>query len=183
MYTSSNVFKRIFTNPALGLIPYLVFSILIGQVNTFAAFAVGFGLSILPLLLRMHSEIRVLYDISAWSFLISAIWLSFLVPDLHPQFSFILAEIVFVFSLMIFRLSRKTMIRRLHKRREAERKYYLYETFQVIFQAQYALTFHLLVVLGFRVFFILRFPMLDIMLVLIIFHIIFRCFCVWNSCF
>ena len=156
MYTSSNVFKRIFTNPALGLIPYLVFSILIGQVNTFAAFAVGFGLSILPLLLRMHSEIRVLYDISAWSFLISAICLSFLVPDLHPQFSFILAEIVFVFSLMIFRLSRKTMIRRLHKRRQAERKYYLYETFQVIFQAQYALTFHLLVVLGFRVFFILR---------------------------
>lgn len=172
MYTSSNVFKRIFTNPALGLIPYLVFSILIGQVNTFAAFAVGFGLSILPLLLRMHSEIRVLYDISAWSFLISAICLSFLVPDLHPQFSFILAEIVFVFSLMIFRLSRKTMIRRLHKRRQAERKYYLYETFQVIFQAQYALTFHLLVVLGFRVFFILRFPMLDIMLVLNIFQII-----------
>ena len=172
MYTSSNVFKRIFTNPALGLIPYLVFSILVGQVNTLVAFGIGFGLSVLPLLLRMRSEIRMLYDISAWSFFISAMGLFFLVPDLHPQFSFILAEIVLVFSLMIFRLSRKTMIRKLYKRRQAESKYYLYESFQIAFQAQYALTFHLLVILGFRIFFILRFPILDIMLVLNMFQII-----------
>ncbi len=172
MYESSSFLKRILTNPALGLLPYLVFSILIGQINTIAAIAIGFGLSLLPLFFSMRSEIRMLYDVSAWSFLITAIGLMFLVPDLHPQFSFILAEIVFVSSLMIFRLSRKSMIRRLSKARQVERKYYLYESFQVVFQTQYALTFHLIVILGFRVFFIIRYPMLDIMLVLNIFQII-----------
>ena len=172
MYTSPNFLKRIFSNPALGLIPYLVFSILIGEINTIAAFAIGLGLSLLPLALRMRSEIRVLYDVSAWSFLIAAIGLLFLVPDFHPQFSFILAEIVLVSSLMIFRLSRKSMIKRLHKSRQVERKYYLYESFQVAFQTQYALTFHLIVILGFRVFFIMRYPMLDIVLVLNMFQII-----------
>lgn len=172
MYRSSNVLKRIYRNPAMGLIPYFVFSILIGQINTIVAFAIGFALSILPLLFRMRSETRVLYDVSAWSFLISGIGLFFLVPDLHPQFSFILSEIVLVFSLMIFRLSRKTMIRRLHRTRQIERKHYLYESFQVAFLTQYALTFHLIVILGFRVFFILRFPVVDIMLVLNLFQII-----------
>lgn len=172
MYASSNFSKRIFTNPALGLIPYLVFSILIGQINTIAAIAIGLGLSLLPLVFNMRAQIRVLYDISAWSFLITSIGLVFLVPDLHPQFSFILSEIVFVSSLIIFRLSRKTMIRRLHKSQQTERKYFLYESFQVAFQTQYALTFHIIFILGFRVFFIMRFPIIDIMLVLNIFQII-----------
>lgn len=169
---SSNLLKRVYKNPALGLLPYLIFSILIGQVNTIAALAIGFALSILPLLFRMRSETRVLYDVSAWSFFISAIGLFFLVPDFHPQFSFILTEIVLVFSLMIFRISRKTMIRKFHRSRQVDRKYYLYESFQVAFQTQYALTFHLIVILGFRVFFITRFPVIDIMLVLNLFQVI-----------
>ncbi len=171
MYTSSNVFKRNLTNPALGLLPFFIFSILIGQVNTVLALGIAFGLSILPLIFRVRAEIRILYDVSAWSFLITGIGLAFLVPDLHPQFSFILAEIVFVFSIMIFRLTRKSMIRRLHKTQQVQRKHYLNESFQLLFQTQYALTFHLIVILGFRVFFILRYPVLDIILVLNLFQI------------
>ena len=172
MYTSSNLFKRILTNPALGLLPYFVFSILIGQVNTILALALSFCLSILPLIFRVRAEIRILYDVSAWSFLITGIGLIFLVPDFHPQFSFLLAEIVFVFTIMIFRLSRKSVIRRLHKAQRVDRKHYVYESFQVLFQTQYALTFHLILILAFRVFFILRYPMLDIILVLNLFQII-----------
>lgn len=172
MYTSSNVFKRILTNPALGLLPYFVFSILIGQVNTILALVISFGLSILPLIFRVRAEIRILYDVSAWSFLITGIGLFFLVPDLHPQFSFILAEIVFVFAIMIFRLSRKSMIRRLYKAKQLERKHYLYESFQVLFQTQYALTFHLIIILAFRVFFIQHYPLLEIILVLNLFQLI-----------
>lgn len=172
MYMPSNFLKRIFSNPALGLLPYLVFSILIGQISTVIALAIGFGLSLLPLLFRISSEIRMLYSISAWSFLISALGIYLFVPDFHPQLSFIFAEIVLVFSLMIFRLSRKSMIRRIHRSHQPERKYYLYESFQVAFQTQYALTFHLIVILGFRVFFVMRFPMFDIVPVISFFQII-----------
>ncbi|MGV8964303.1 MAG: hypothetical protein ACOH2V_13115 [Candidatus Saccharimonadaceae bacterium] len=172
MQNISNLFKRIYSNPALGLIPYFVFSILIGQVNTVFALLIGFLISVLPLVLRMKAEIRILYDVSAWSFLITSLGVVFLVPDLDPQLTFILAEIVLVFSLMIFRLSRKGMINRVRKAHQGERKYYLYESFQVAFQAQYTFTFHLIVILGFRVFFILRYPMFDIIMVLSLFQIL-----------
>ncbi|MDD2474300.1 MAG: hypothetical protein PHI32_00090 [Dysgonamonadaceae bacterium] len=172
MYMSSNVIKRILTNPALGLVPYFIFSILIGQLNTIVALAIGFLLSILPLLFRMRSELRVLYDISAWSFVITALGVLFLVPDLHPQMTFILSEIVLVSSLMVLRLSRKSKIKRLRRSSQDDRKYYLVESFHVAFQTQYALTLHLIVILGFRVFFTIRYPILDIVLVLNTFQII-----------
>ena len=170
--SNNNFIKRIFTNPALGLLPYLIFSILIGQINTLVAFAIGFILSVTPLLFRMSKELRIVYDVSAWSFLIAAIGLFILAPSFYPQDSFILAEIAFVFSLMIFRLSRKSLIKRVARSKRAERKYYLYESFQVAFQTQYVLTFHLIIILGFRVFFSKHFPVIDIVLVLNLFQII-----------
>ena len=168
----NNIIKRIFTNPALGLLPFLVFSILIGQINTLLAFGIGFFLSITPLFFGMSKELRVVYDVSAWSFLIAVLGLFFLVPDFHPENSFILAEITFVFSLMIFRLSRKSLIKRVAKNQRGEQKYYLYESFQVAFQTQYALTFHLIVILGFRVFFSQPYTVIDIVLVLNLFQVI-----------
>ena len=172
MYIQNSIIKRIFANPALGLLPYLIFSMLIGQINTLVAFSIGFVLSISPLLFGMKKEIRVLYDVSAWSFLIATIGLLLLVPDFHPEYSFILAEISFVSSLMIFRLSRKSLINRVSRAKQGARKYYLYESFQIAFQTQYALTFHLIVILGFRVFFSKPFPVIDIMLVLNLFQVI-----------
>lgn len=169
---TTNIIKRIFTNPALGLVPYLIFSILIGNINTLVAFGIGFVLSVAPLLFQMRKDMRVLYDVSAWSFLIAAIGLFMVVPDFNPQNSFILAEISLVFSLMIFRLSRKKLIKRIGKKQKGEKKFYLYESFQVAFQAQYALSFHLVVILGFRVFFTLQYPSIDIALVLNLFQAI-----------
>lgn len=164
--------KRILTNPALGLIPYLVFSILIGQINTLYAFAIGFGLSILPLLFRVRKELRILYDISAWSIFIAALALFVIVPDFQSQRSFILAEVSFVLTLMIFRLLRKRLIKKAGKKHLGENRFYLYESIQTAFKIQYALTFHLIVILGFRVFSSDRFSMIDTFLVLNLFQAI-----------
>lgn len=164
--------KRILTNPALGLIPYLVFSILIGQINTLYAFAIGFGLSILPLLFRVRKELRILYDISAWSIFIAALALFVIVPDFQSQRSFILAEVSFVLALIVFRLLRKSLIKNAGKKRLGEKRFYLYESLQVAFQAQYALTFHLIVILGFRVFSSAQYSLIDTVLVLNLFQII-----------
>lgn len=164
--------NRVLSNPALGLFPYLVFSILIGQIATLYAFAIAFGLSIIPLLLGRSKELRILFDISAWSFFGAFLLLFVLVPDFQPQRSFILAEVMLVVSLMIFRLSRKKLIKKLGKKRVGEKKFYLYESLQVAFQSQYALTFHLIVVLGFRVFFSVQYLLIDLVLVLNLFQVI-----------
>lgn len=164
--------KRVLTNPALGLLPYLVFSILIGQIGILYAFAVGFGLSIAPLLFRARKELRILFDISALSFLVAAFGLFIIVPDFQPQRSFILTEVTFVFFLMLFRMMRKKLIRKAGKKRIGEKRFYFHESLQVALQTQYALTFHLIVLLGFRVFFSQRYPTVDIILVLNLFQII-----------
>ncbi len=167
-----NTIKRIFTNPALGLVPYFVFSILIGQTNTLLAFAIGFVLSVAPFFFRIRKELRILYGVSAWSFLIAALGLFLLVPDFNPLYSFILAEVILVLTLMIFRLSRRNLIKKIGGKHQGEKKYYLYESFQVAFQTQYALTFHLIVLLVYRLFFVVKYPAVDVMLVLNLFQAI-----------
>lgn len=164
--------KRILTNPALGLFPYLVLSILIGHIGAPYAFAVGFGLSILPFVFRVHKEQRILYDISAWSFLIAFLALFIIVPDFEPQRSFILAEVVLVFSLIIFRLFRKRLLKKVGRKKKSKSRFYLYESLQVTFQSQYALTFHLILLFGFRLFFSLRYPVVDSILVINLFQVI-----------
>lgn len=168
---TDNFVKRILTNPALGLLPYFVFSVLITQIGVLYAFAIGFGLSVLPLVFRVRKEFRILYDISAVSFLIATFGLLVLVPGLQPQRSFILAEVVFVASLMIFRLSSKKILRKVGKKRLGQKKLYFYESLRVAFQVQYALTFHIIIIVALRVFFSVRYAMVDIMLVLNLFQI------------
>lgn len=164
--------KRVLKNPALGLLPYLIFSILIGQIGVLYAFAVGFGLSVAPLLFRRRKELRILFDISALSFLIAALGLFLIVPGFEPQRSFILAEVALVFSLIVFRLMRKKLIRKAAKKRMGEKRFYFQESLQVAFQTQYALTFHLIVLLGFRVLFSERYQAIDIILILNLFQVI-----------
>lgn len=170
--STDSFIKRVLSNPALGLFPYLVFSILIGQIATLYAFAIAFGLSIIPFLFRRNKEIRILFDISAWSFFGAFLLLFVLVPDFQPQRSFILAEIMLVVSLMIFRLSRNRLIKKLGEKRLGGKKFYLYESFRVAFQLQYALTFHLILVLGFRVFSSVQYLVIDLVLVLNLFQAI-----------
>ena len=169
---TDSVIKRILINPALGLLPYLVLSILIGQIGTLYAFAVGFGLSVVPFIFRVPKELRLLYDISAWSFLIALLVLFIIVPDFHPQRSFILAEVVLLFFLIIFRLSRKKLVKKVGRKKKSKNRFYLYESLQVAFQVQYALTFHLILLLVFRLFFSLRYPMIDIVITQSLFQVI-----------
>lgn len=137
-----------------------------------AALAIGIGLSLLPRLFAMRPEKRLLYDISAWSLLVTAVGLFFVIPETEPLFYFIFSEIVLVISLMIFRLTRKTMIQRMRRAPQPEKKYYLFEAFQVSFQTQYALTFHLIIILGFRLFFFIYFPLLGLMPIITSFQLI-----------
>lgn len=169
---TNSFIKRILINPALGLIPFLVFSILIGQIGALYAFAIGFGLSIAPLLFRARRELRILYDISAWSFFVAAFGLFILIPDFHPQRSFILAEVVLVVAFMLFRLFRRRLMRKVSAKRIVEKSFIFRESLRVAFQVQYALTFHLILLLSFRVFFSDRFPMVDVVLVFNIFQVI-----------
>lgn len=150
--SSDSFSKRVLSNPALGLFPYLVFSILIGQIDTLYAFALVFGLSILPFIFRVRKELRVLYDISAWSFLVAGLVVFVFVTDSQPHRSFILAEVSFVIALMIFRLLRKAIIKRTEGKRISEKRFYLHESIQIAFHTQYVLTFHLIAVLGLRIF-------------------------------
>ena len=138
----------------------------------FAALTIGFVLSILPFIFRMRPEKRLLYDISALSLLITALGVFLLAPERLPLLNFIFSEIILLLSLMIFRLSRKSRIKRMQKNHLAERKYYLFESFQVAFQAQYALTFHLIVILALGMLYSTSFPLIGLVPIVSSFQLI-----------
>lgn len=164
--------KRVFSNPALGLLPYLVFSVLIGQVDTLYAYAVGFGLSVVPFVFRIRKEFRILYDISALSFFVAFLLLFVLLPDFQPKLSFILAEVVLLLSLLIFILFRKRLIRMVLRKGVGKKKFCFYESLRIAYQLQYALTFHLIILLGVRLFSTINLTVADTAIVLNLFQII-----------
>ena len=144
--------KRFFYNPALGLLPLLVFSILIKQVDIYYTYLLGFGLSVLPFIFRIRKGQRVLYDISALSLLVSFLIISALQFKIQPLQLFILTEGVLLFFLIILRFSRKSLVRKVLKNENDEIKFCFYEALQVANQFQYALMFHFIILLGYRLF-------------------------------
>ncbi len=132
-------------NPAYGLIPLLVFSILSKWVDTGTALCVALGLALLGVfLVRKHS--RMLYDISAITFCIALIMLLFQYP-LDDFGKFVIVEVIFVMALVVSRLLRTRVITILARNRQPNVRNYLSESFRVAFQIQYALFFHLLLTL------------------------------------
>lgn len=132
-------------NPAYGLVPLLVFTILIGWMNAVTAMCIALGLSLAGVfLVRKHS--RMLYDISAITFSIALLLLFFYHPlDIFGKF--VIVEVIFVVALIVSRLLRTRVILLLSKNKRANIRNYLSESFLVAFQIQYALFFHLLLVL------------------------------------
>ncbi|MDO5665869.1 MAG: hypothetical protein Q4G63_11525 [Bacteroidia bacterium] len=134
-------------NPAYGLVPLLVFIILIGFIDAGRAIGIGLGLSLVGVfIVRKHS--RMLYDISAITFSVALLMLLFY-SSLDTFGKFVIVEIIFVVALIISRLVRTKMIVSLTKNVNPNVRNYLSESFRVAFQIQYALFFHLLLILAY----------------------------------
>ncbi|MGI6047496.1 MAG: hypothetical protein ACOYEG_05740 [Petrimonas sp.] len=132
-------------NPAYGLFPFFAFTILLGLVEAGTAMGIGLGLSLVGVfVVRKHS--RMLYDISAITFSIALLLLLFYNP-LNSFGKFVIVETIFVVALIISRLLRTRVIISLTKNENPNVKNYLFESFRVAFQTQYALFFHLLLIL------------------------------------
>ena len=165
--TELNLVQKFLRNPAFGLIPLLLFSLLIGIVNSYIAFAVALALSVLGSLL-IKRQSRLIYDISTITFVIGLLFSFFLLRQLDSFRVFVFVEIVFVLSLIVIRLSRRQIVHRLARNDNILVKNYLSESFRVAFQAQYGLSIHLLIVLLYYIFFNIDTPILDVLTVKIL---------------
>jgi hypothetical protein len=142
---------KILRNPALGLLPLLVFSFLIGSVDMRLSIAIALVLSIAGLfVVNRHS--RLIYHVSAIALSIALIWSIFTVADIYYFDKFVVVEIIFVLSLIIVRLVRPKIVHRSAKRDNPIARSYLSESFRVAFQTQYGLLVHLMFVLFLYVF-------------------------------
>lgn len=137
-------------NPAYGLIPMLVFTVLVCFVDIWVAIAVGFAIaSVGAFVVKTHS--RMLYDISVLTFSFALV-MNLMYPTLAQFEKFILVEIIFVVALIASRLTRAKVISRLARTDRSDVRNYLSESFRVAFHTQYSLFYHLLLILVYFVF-------------------------------
>lgn len=149
MLEGKGIIKQL-KNPAYGLLPMLVFTILVGFVNIWIAIVAGLAIASLGVyFVKLHS--RMLYDISVISFVFALIMVA-LYPSLNNFDKYVLTEIIFVTALIASRLTRVQVISRLARNDRSDVRNYLSESFRVAFQTQYSFFFHLLLVLVFFVF-------------------------------
>ncbi len=143
--------QKILRNPAFGLMPMFIFSMLVLWIDTRLATSAALVLSIAGFIVVKRYS-RLIYDISIVTFAISVV-LSFTLFITLPVLNrFVIVEIIFVLSLIIMRLSRGRIVTRVAKRHDTMLKNYLKESFRVAFQTQYGLSIHLLLVLAFFLF-------------------------------
>ncbi|MDD4777168.1 MAG: hypothetical protein PHV53_02650 [Fermentimonas sp.] len=138
--------ERIFRNPSFGLIPLLVFSILICYINSRIAVSIALLLSLTGLIV-VNKRNRLIYDVSTLTFLM-ALLLSFSTLSELPFLNkFIIVEVIFVILLIFIRLSKGRLLTIVARDRDRNSRNLLKESFRVAFQSQYGLTFHLMLVL------------------------------------
>lgn len=142
----SNV-EKILRNPAFGLIPMLIFSVLILFTDTCIATMIALVLSIVGYIAVKKCS-RLIYDISIITFGIASVLLFTTFLKLPVVNRLVIVEIIFVLSLITMRLSRVKIITQVGKRGNLMLKNYVKESFRVSFQTQYGLSIHLLLVLG-----------------------------------
>jgi hypothetical protein len=142
-----SILQKILKNPAFGLIPLFVFSLLIGKSDVYLSFLIAFSLSVVGLLFVKRYS-RLLYDISVITFLLSFPLIVFFGAKIDSTKIFVAVEVIFVLSLIVSRLSRPKIILRLARNDNPSARNYLNESFRVAFLAQYGLSVHLLIVLA-----------------------------------
>lgn len=128
-----------------------IFSILVLYIDSRIATGIALALSVAGYIaVKRYS--RLIYDISIITFAVTLLF-SFTVFPRLPVFNrFAIAEIIFVLSLIIMRLSRGKIVSRVVRGRNLMLKNYFKESLRVAFQVQYGLSVHLLLVLGFYLF-------------------------------
>ena len=133
-------------NPALGLLPLLVFSFLVIRVDLRVSMMIALTLSIIGFLVAdKHS--RLIYIVSIIAFVVSGVWSMVTYADIFYYDQFIVVEAVFLLSLIGVRLIRKDVVYQTVKNDRETARSYLFESLRVAFQAQYGLSIHLLLVL------------------------------------
>ena len=138
--------ERILRNPSFGLIPLLVFSILIYFVYSRIAVLIALSLSVIGLLLVKKNS-RLIYDVSTLTFLM-ALLLSFTALSELPFVNkLIIVETIFVTLLVFIRLSKGRLLTIAARERNKSSKGLLKESFRVAFQSQYGILLHLLFML------------------------------------
>lgn len=136
---------KISRNPAFGLIPLLLFSIL----ASFVQMSVATGATLLLSLagfLWVKKPVELIYKISLITFLIVFILSLFFSMQTHVS-NFVIVEIIFLLSLIMARLLRSRIVTRSAKKENVMTRNYIKETLRVAFQTQYGLSIHLLVVM------------------------------------
>lgn len=142
--------ERILRNPSFGLLPLLIFSILISYINSRLAVGIALLLSVIGLI-TVKKNIRLIYDVSTLTFLM-ALMLSFTTLSVLPFLNkLIIVEVIFVIILIFIRLSKGRLLTIAARDRDKVSIGFLKESFRVAFQSQYGLTIHLLLVLLFFV--------------------------------
>lgn len=142
----SSGINKILRNPAVGLLPLLVFSIIVRHTDVRLAVGVALALSAVGhFVVKRYS--RLIYDLSLITFAVAMPFSFFVFSLLSPLSALVFVEIIFVLSLILMRLSRAKILLRLAKNNNPLVKNYLTESFRVSFQTQYGLFAHLLIVL------------------------------------
>lgn len=137
--------QRLLRNPAFGLLPFLLFSFLIGFIAPQSAILISFVISaLLRLIIRAQS--RTLYDVSAFTFALSFLIFYFGKIQSDVPRAFLLTEVLFVLILIGYRLGRTQIVTMLSKNIKPKGRYYLLESFRIAFQTQYGLSLHLLLI-------------------------------------
>lgn len=143
--------QKMMRNPSFGFIAIFVFSILVLYTDSRIATGVALVLSLIGYV-AVKKYSRMIYDISVITFSIAFLLAFTVFPQLPPFNRFAIVEVIFVLTLIFMRLSRMKIITRVVKGHNVMLKNYLKESLRVAFQAQYALSVHLLLVLVFYLF-------------------------------
>lgn len=143
--------QKILRNPAVGLIPFFIFSILILYVDSRLATGVALVLSVSGYV-AVKKYSRLIYEMSIISFAIASVFSFSIFPQLPVYNQFLIVEIIFLLSLIVMRLSRAKIVTRVAKGRNLMLKNYLKESFRVAFHTQYGFSIHLLLILAIYLF-------------------------------
>lgn len=149
--TNCSYIHKILKNPAIGLMSFFIFSILVFYTDSRIATGVALALSVIGYI-AVKKYSRLIYEISIISFTIATIFSFTIFPQLPIYNRFLIVEIIFLLSLVVMRLSRNKIVIRVAKGRNLMLKNYLKESFRVAFHTQYGLSIHLLLILAIYLF-------------------------------
>ncbi|MGI6073328.1 MAG: hypothetical protein ACOYEA_01630 [Fermentimonas sp.] len=138
--------QKIRSNSSFGLIPFLVFTFIVSNVEPRISVLIALIISIFGSLThRKHS--KLLFDVSTLTFTISFA-LSFTSIEYIPFFNkYVVVESIFLFVLVVMTMFKKRIMGPVKRENNSIDKNYYKESFKVARQTQYVLIFHVILIL------------------------------------